>query len=504
MANKRLIFVAVFIIVLPASGQVTENPVLRNPAAVNPAGSATVVPSSLQSGLFTMPNPLSPNGNLTVTGNVAGGKHFRGIVPYNSISDFSGTGDSSSIDSFLRYSAGVQESYTGLTTPYYPQRGTVTTTGVGSSIVIRPPVLSVGGQQAGEFSLPNVPGQKDYFVAETDIPTVLYRPMSRTPAELERTISSELEQARIKVTEQQNKAGMEVFLRDIKKISDKADKLKEGLTEDKDEGFLLEPVKIETGLEFQRKSEEIPTLKQLAGEEAMPVDVYEQMLERINEFNKTDRQKEDTQPVKSAGRLKAEDDKLGHKQQGKEVSLRDRLAEIDLASAKARELLGPYRTFASYTADKFNEHMRAGEKYLKAGNYYRAADAYTLASVYKPKDPLAYAGKSYALLAAGEYMSSALFLARALEIFSGYASLEIDLVAMIGDKDLLETRIADLRELLGLRKVPELFFLLSYVFYQMDRLEFAKQCIDAAYEEMPDSKAVGTLKDAIYNRIKSF
>ncbi|GAI11990.1 unnamed protein product, partial [marine sediment metagenome] len=107
----------------------------------------------------------------------------------------------------------------------------------------------------------------------------------------------------------------------------------------------------------------------------------------------------------------------------------------DDVSAKAREILGEHKTFASFAEDKFNRHMRAAEEYLKRGRYYRAADAYTLAAIYKPDDPLAYAGKSHALFAAGEYMSSALFLSRALEIFPEYAQFKIDLVAMVGDKD---------------------------------------------------------------------
>ena len=142
--------------------------------------------------------------------------------------------------------------------------------------------------------------------------------------------------------------------------------------------------------------------------------------------------------------------------------------------------------------------MLAGEKYLKEGRFYLAANAYTLASVYKPEDPLAYAGKSHALFAAGEYMSSALYLSRALTIFPEYARFKIDLIAMVGDKDKLESRIADVKEWLTRSDAAELHFLLAYVYYQMDRLDEAKKSIDAAYGQMPDAPAVRTLKDAIY------
>ena len=141
--------------------------------------------------------------------------------------------------------------------------------------------------------------------------------------------------------------------------------------------------------------------------------------------------------------------------------------------------------------------MRAGEMYLKQGRYYRAADAYTLASIYKPDDPLVYAGKSHALFAAGEYMSSALFLARALEIFPEYARFKIDIVAMSGNRDMLESRMVDIVQWLKKSNAPELQFLLSYVYYQMNRLEWAKRAVGAAYEKMPNAPAVITLKEAI-------
>jgi tetratricopeptide (TPR) repeat protein len=166
-------------------------------------------------------------------------------------------------------------------------------------------------------------------------------------------------------------------------------------------------------------------------------------------------------------------------------------------AAKAREILGEHKTFASFAEDKFNRYMRAAEEYLKLGRYYRAADAYTLAAIYKPNDPLAYAGKSHALFAAGEYMSSALFLSRALEIFPEYAQFKIGLVAMVGDKDKLESRIANVEKWLNESDAAELKFLLAYVYYQMGRHPEAKKMIDAAFEEMPQSTAVAALKKAI-------
>jgi tetratricopeptide (TPR) repeat protein len=125
-----------------------------------------------------------------------------------------------------------------------------------------------------------------------------------------------------------------------------------------------------------------------------------------------------------------------------------------------------------------------------------------MASIYKPEDPLAYAGKSHALFGAGEYMSSALFLSRALEIFPEYAYVRIDIEGMMGSRDNLEGRIADIEEWLKIRNRGELHFLLGYIYEQLGRLERAMESIESAYEMMPDSVAVAILRKAIYGAQK--
>jgi hypothetical protein len=167
----------------------------------------------------------------------------------------------------------------------------------------------------------------------------------------------------------------------------------------------------------------------------------------------------------------------------------------------AGSVIDTYKSFAAYSDDKFNRHIMAAESYMKQGRFYRAADAYTLATIYKPNDPLGYGGKSISLFATGEYMSSALFLARAIEIFPEYANIKIDLIGMIGDKDTVENRILEAREWLDRSGSGELEFLLSYVYYQMDRLDFAKKAIESASKKMPDSPAVAAMKKAIDERI---
>jgi len=187
----------------------------------------------------------------------------------------------------------------------------------------------------------------------------------------------------------------------------------------------------------------------------------------------------------------------------------NKLSQTDL-SARARRIRGPHTSPESYSEAKFNQHLQTAQGHLKAGRYYAAADSFALASIYKldpgeaGSDPvqagglaLCFAGRGHALFAAGEYISSALFLSRALKIAPEYARTKIDLAGMLGGENKLESRIADIKEWLGRSDSAQLEFLLGYVCYRMGRLGQAKQAIDSAYTKMPQSSAVVAVKKAI-------
>ena len=97
---------------------------IESPVSSNPLGLGTVPPSAYKSGLIPSISPVSNSGNLIVTGDVAGGKYFRGIVPYRGVTDF-GTSTSQispgivQVEDFMRYSAGTSPRQTSGLTPYY-------------------------------------------------------------------------------------------------------------------------------------------------------------------------------------------------------------------------------------------------------------------------------------------------------------------------------------------------------------------------------------------------
>jgi tetratricopeptide (TPR) repeat protein len=100
-------------------------------------------------------------------------------------------------------------------------------------------------------------------------------------------------------------------------------------------------------------------------------------------------------------------------------------------------------------------------------------------------------------------MSSALFISRAIELSAAYAQGKNDLVTLLGDRDKLEGRIADVEEWLKRSDAGELQFLLGYAYYQIGKLNEAKRAIDIAYEKMPQRPAVQIIKKAIDDAIRS-
>jgi len=464
MENRSIIFWLLFFVLLPEAVWAIENTNVRSPV-----GTGRVPLSSNRSGLIRTPNPIDTRYNLVVTGNVGGGRHFRGVVPYQSTSSLGVGSASSSLDPFLRRSGEsiYTGNYSGQNQTYYSPTRTVTRTRAGQPDIIRPPASGSSGYSMGKSAaFPQVSQAKKFSYPDIMTSNIRVRPMSRTTLELEESFLIELEES-IKGDEPadiKRMGRLAKFKHDVEQAVEKSAELKKELINQRKE---------ELGEDIKQ-----PLEAELIGKlgEDMFLDIFTQMKWQIDKLQEI-----------------ADSDEEEDKQDSKR-------RDISKPAAKYKGISVSHKTFASLSHDRFNEHMRAAEIYLKEGKYYRAADAYTMASVYKRDDPLAYAGKSHALFAAGEYMSSALFLSRALKVFPEYAQLKIDIVTMVGSRDKLESRIVDIEEILGKVNVPELQFLLGYIYYQMGRLNKAKESIDAAYKKMSDSSAVIELRKAIFSK----
>ncbi len=562
--RNRLFYIllaTVFFAVLSGTDPVGAQSGLSNSGIRNPVGPATVPQSSYRSGLFASPNPIDTTGNLVVTGNVGGGKHFRGIVPYSATSSFTGTSGSTTLDSFLRrsVSSGSIGNVLGGYNPYYSPSNTVTTTRPGLSNIIRPPTTQTESGTVEGYSIPALPQGLALAGPKTGIGNISYRPTRYSPQELEKLISDGVltYAAAKRLVDEQNVGQMERLQRDLEQLKHRAPQSRQSLIVREDPlrpfGRLelsqdtYQPPELPKSkgsadgeMQVRRDTGELPAKAEVLNlraqeqanedgktqKDSQEGDVYERMKQQIENIRKNSELGTGRSTTKETKKSADIQELLKKKETSREViinqmqaALADEDEEMDeyeaelvrrilskkeqkqpsdvVLSVRAKQIMGEHKTFASYSKDKFNQHMRAAEQYLKEGKYYRAADTYTLASIYKSDDPLAYAGKSHALFAAGEYMTSALFLSRALEIFPEYAQFKIDLASMVGDRDKLDSRIVDIKEWVERSGSADLQFLLGYVYYQTGRIEEAKESIDAAYEKLPEAPAVIALKKAI-------
>jgi tetratricopeptide (TPR) repeat protein len=384
----------------------------------------------------------------------------------------------------------------------------------------------IEGRAGQERELPALPEEQAEFG-----PLLRQRPMSMSLLQMQKLISTEVGEYPQGAELRQQQDEMDEFQRQLKLFDDKMDRLRQDLRAEGSQPESLKwegttqptgrwpaqaekPTLEEPGKLFEaEKPETEGTEPQVSPLQSSP-DVYEQMKRQVLMWQEGGQawpagtEEPAKEAIEDERELDQEKSLLGledlldrpvlARQQVWESPLERPAADqqADLSGAD-RVILGSYKSFAGRTEDKFNQYMRAGEEYLKQGKFYRAVDAYTLASIFKAQDPLAYAGKSHALFAAGEYVSSALFLSRALEIFPEYARFKVDLVSMIGDKDQLDNRIADIKEWLKQSDAGELHFLLGYIYYQMGRADLAKKEIYATYKKMPDSPAVQAMKEIV-------
>ncbi|MGE4285707.1 MAG: hypothetical protein AB7F23_03755 [Phycisphaerae bacterium] len=186
--------------------------------------------------------------------------------------------------------------------------------------------------------------------------------------------------------------------------------------------------------------------------------------------------KEETQR-KEDMREKLLDDPAGEKSEVDkriEESVKLVVPEGEKLSNEAKSILGKHTTFASLSKDKFNMYMKQAEEYMASGEYYKAVNAYSTAKIYKKYDPLVHLGTCLAQLAAGEYLSSSVSLNNAMIIYPDIVKIHIDLPALIGNRDIVEDRMVDMQRWIERNGSSELIFLLSYVYYQMDNPEMAR------------------------------
>jgi len=149
-------------------------------------------------------------------------------------------------------------------------------------------------------------------------------------------------------------------------------------------------------------------------------------------------------------------------------------------------------TFVGSEDSLLNRQMAYAEEALKQGRYYRAAEAYLIARTVDPDNPLPVLGRSMALLAAGDYLSSVVDLFEAIRLFGPLGSFRIDLKAFLPDVHAIDLRRADLERQLEVHEDARLRFLLGFAEYTSGLEEFGLANMEKAIAQGEHALRTGT------------
>ncbi len=519
MKIRWLIFGVVLLPTLGLTGGIS----VRNPAIRNPVGIGTAPVSSYRNGTVTTGVPIDATANPAIAGNLRDRKNSHRNVPYRPASDF-GTGPISSsvnshgaaplLNSFLRGSAGsgalALRSRNGYAARPYPSpTGAVARTAPGQKEVLTPRSTD---SRCGVGQRGNSAANSLYPMQTTPNRHVPTEPEKTTDAAGFRRFQEEPRpplidpRAASPLKERNALSGDDTYRSQFSRSAPPGEYTKDVSSDrfrpsytDGSEPSLEKTAKqntaqpeTEAGQEY---GEALGRIKQQLDELTRSVESRLQTGAGFEQESKT------IGDSRGAYRTKSEIPDPAPKARGlSRPELADssyRLKVHEPTSREAKRTTSGHKNRNSLAAHKFSRHVQNAEDYLRAGKYYKAADSFSLALIYSRDNPQALAGKSHALFAAGEYLSSELFLTRALAINPSYAKVRVDLAALLGGPNELARRVADIERWFARSGSPRLQVLLGYAYYKTGRLSEAKQAIKAAGTKIPESPAVGAIMAAI-------
>ena len=375
------------------------------------------------------------NNNLLITGNVGGAKHFRPPVPYRANNELKAALPSNSLSNFFRLSQ-QQDLRTSSPIGYTPYYSATST---------------VTHMQVGQ------PGVVTPPTSSQMSPTAYFKPPPSSP--LPGLTSQETTGPLESLPEPTRQRGAETW------------------AEDPSEGLLFMP--------------EVPDVAQFLH---MPDGTLQMDVVLTPDVNRVPASSGDT----AAAMRIPDPNSLGRtvSRPSLGVGQDPNAPEAMVGSGYAMTSKTAMHTYAQ---TKFNTFMRAGETYLKQGQYDRAQDAYSLASVYQPGHILAVAGKSHALLAKRAYSSSALHLIRVLDVLPDYAKTDMGLPDLVGGFKAVTDHIKRLESHTEGRYVPELRLLLAFIYLQVGDVGLAQM----ALKDVPPDSSYETARIALLEASRS-
>lgn len=449
MKTGRLFQVAAFLAALSTGWG------MEAPGARSPIGSPTQVPSANRTGaIASQPNLYGYVGHLTMTGQIGGGRHFRGFIPYSASDSIDRRlldPQSRAISNFLRRSA--------LAEPFYDPRQTAATLQRSGGSGLTAPVV------APQVRVNSSKQWLDSF----DI-TELFRPPDQRPLSVSsQTLESILQQ------QLSPRAA-------VKKV------------------FPTDPLQtVPAGMDLLKTSPETPSTpvliektipKSPSEEKTAPVSIYAQIRRQMGLVETTESPEKEGLVIEEEAPATKERVPEGPAYMRSKLVLRP---EDFAERGEGRALLKEHADFEHLAAAKSEDYLRLGEEFLKSGQYYKAADAFELAGVWDRGNPLVVLARSHALFAAGEYMSSAFYLSQAIEMEPKLLESRFDWSSLLDSRDAFENRLTELSTWQQRSNSAELALLMGYILYQDGKIIRARISAEYAHDMMPDRPAAQAL-----------
>jgi hypothetical protein len=436
-------------------------------------------PQMHQNEMTTMPSLPRSSADLTIAGNVRGGKHFRGSVPYHAKSAFQGELGTSYLDSFFRHSRGVNDGAPalGAVAPFYSPSSTVTRTVPGQSGVIHPSLspISPMNTRITTGSTDTLSswawGQSAYTTSSND------QAVARALLQLDTHAFPLSTQAQTNRWLRQQQGLLDTPVLDRAPFS--TDPLPE------QSSAAEKPVPDPSNAE-DAVLDPMATLQALTSEQWA---AYFQTLQ--TDDGGTFRAEQRPSVTSTTAPPDAGPQPLSQPTNRPSAPNPAALTGTNPGAS----------TLEAYTEARYLHFMVLGRRHLEQGHFSEAENAYALAGTYKPDDPWAHAGKCQAFFAMHQYSTSALFLARALDGLPEYAQISIDLEALVGGKEQLLKRIGELERFVTISPCFDLYFLLAYTYYQTQDLGLAQEAIHKAIEKTPQHKGARAVNQAINKKI---
>jgi tetratricopeptide (TPR) repeat protein len=483
------------------AGQGSDFSSFSNPVSGSPVISPTTPVSSYNTSVFpTSPIP-STRGNMIITGNVGGLEYFHGYLPYTAQGNFTGRLESTSLDSFLRYSTPTGQ-------PFYSPTAS-----------LQVPVVS-GTTASDKIRTPNFASQTYYPQASStttsaQIPDSGYSvsvPYSQYQTGLLGRVSGYKAPEEFLTINPQTQTTVPI-------VSDQAQKslldiLKPSETTNSTKNVNVQPEK--TTNTYDQIKAQIDQLNQQlqqqgakeAADQKIKETIEQQWKEKIGALQPTT--SPSLTPSGSLGQSPAQPSQTTNVPQitVPQISL-PQINKLQTSTPQTTAPLPKTRAASGSKAfprtpevekqyeEKSRQYLSSAYQLLREQNFYQAADTFTWASLYKPSDPNGYVGKAVALFAAGEYMTASRLVAAGLNLSADFAKTKLDLAEMLGGKEKLDSRIADLDKSSKNANSGELYFLLAYIQYKTEQSQMAKASIDEAERKLPNEEIVKSLKNII-------